>query len=92
MFTTQNLMASPVLETDVILSQEYDQFNTKLQKMLDTVAPKKTIKQTDKPQRPKFNKYIRQQRRVVKNRDRVWRRYKQDHQWHTYKREKTSTA
>ena len=34
---------------DVILSQAYDQFNTELQKMLDTVALKKTIKQTDKP-------------------------------------------
>ena len=87
--TIENLMANftpPILEMDVILSQAYDQFNAELQKILDTVAPKKTIKQTDLPKNPWLNKYIRQQRKVVKNRDRVWRRYKQDHQWHTYKK------
>ena len=34
----------PILEMDVILSQAYDQVNAELKKMLDTVAPKKTIK------------------------------------------------
>ena len=34
---------TPTLEMNVILSQAYDQFNTELQKMLDAVAPKKTI-------------------------------------------------
>ena len=38
----------PILEIDVILSQAYDQFNTELQKVLNAVAPKKTIKQIDK--------------------------------------------
>ena len=50
--TTENLMAnftSPILEMDVILSKAYDHFNTELQKILDTLAPKKTIKQIDKP-------------------------------------------
>ena len=81
--TTENLMANltqPILEKDVTLSQTYDQFNTELQKMLDAVAPKKSIKQIDKPKNPWFNKYIRQQRKVAKNRDTIWRRYKQDHQ------------
>ena len=36
-------------ETDVILSQAYDQFSVEYQKMLDGVAPNKTIKQIDKP-------------------------------------------
>ena len=34
--------------------------------MLDAVSPKKTIKQIVKPKNPWFNKYIRQQRKVVK--------------------------
>ena len=87
-----NLMTNftpPILEMDVILSQAYDQSYTELQKMLDTVASKKTIKQINKPKNSWFNKYVRQQRKVVKTRDRVWRRYKQDHQWHTYKKERT---
>ena len=49
---TENLMAifnPPILESDIILDQAYDQFNTELQKMLDAVAPKKSIKQIDKP-------------------------------------------
>ena len=52
--TTENLMANftpLVLETDVILCQAYNQFNTELQKMLDAVAPKKTIKQINKPKK-----------------------------------------
>ena len=67
-FTIENLMANftpPILQLDVILSQVYNQFNTELQKMLDALAPKKTIKQTDKPKNPWFNKHIKQQRKVA---------------------------
>ena len=55
--TKENLMANftpPILETDVILDEAYNKFNTELQKMLDAVAPKKTIKQIDKPKKPMF--------------------------------------
>ena len=94
-FTTENLMANftpPMLEMDVILDQAYDQFNTELQKMLDAVAPKKTIKQIYESKNPWLNKYIRQQRKVVKNRDIIWRKYKKDYQCHTYKKRETSTT
>ena len=50
--TTENLMANftpSILEMDVILGQAYDQSDAKLQKMLDAVAQKKTIKQINKP-------------------------------------------
>ena len=53
-FTTENLMANftaPILGVDVILGQTHNQFNTELQKMLDAVAPKKTIKQINKPKK-----------------------------------------
>ena len=59
-----------------------------LQDMLDKTAPLKEIKTRDKPYKPYYNKYIRNQRRTVKTRERTWLKYRQQHQWHAYKIER----
>ena len=78
----------PIVETDIILDQANHQFNTELQKMLDTVAPKKTIKQINKQKNPWLNKIHQATKENSQKRDRVWRRYEQGHQWHAHKKER----
>ena len=56
--------------------------------MLDKTALLKEIKTRDKPHTPYYNKYIRNQRRTVKTRERTWLKYRQQHQWHAYKIER----
>ena len=50
--------------------------------------PLKEIKTRVKPHKLYYNKYIRKQRRTVKTRKRTWLKYRQQHQWHTYKMER----
>ena len=57
------------------------QFTTELLKELDAIATIKSIKITNRPKQSWFNKFIREQRRVVKNYGRSWRKYKHHHQW-----------
>ena len=37
---------------------------------------------------PWHNKLIKDQKRGIKNREKIWKKYKQDHQWHAYAKEK----
>ena len=39
--------------------------------MVDRIAPSKTVKVTNKPRKPRFNKYTRDQRKVVQNWERT---------------------
>ena len=59
--------------------------------MLDKVATEKTDRFANKPIKPWFNTYIRDQRKIVKNRDLVWRKYRQQHQWQAYTKTETYT-
>ena len=67
------------------------QFNDELQKMLDKVAPEAMVKFAKKPIKSWFNKYIRDQRKIVKKKtDCVWRKCRKQHQWQAYtKQQKT---
>ena len=56
--------------------------------MLEKVAPEKTVKFANKPIKPWFNKYIRDQMNIVQKRDCVWRKYRQQHQWQAYSKER----
>ena len=57
-------------------------------KVLNAIAPIKSIKFTNRPKHSWFNKFIREQNRVVKNCERSWIQYKQQHQWQTYMKER----
>ena len=82
--TKENFEANftlPPFEQTTLLSQAYNQFDKELQVMLDRVAPSKTINITNKPRKLWFNKYIRDQRNVVRNRERTWKCCGSEHQW-----------
>ena len=89
--TKENLEANftlPLFEETTSLSQAYNQLDRELQEILYRVAPSKTIKVTNKPRKPWFNEYIRDQRKVVRNRERTWKHYSSELQWKTYKTER----
>ena len=78
----------PEFNEDTTIDKATSQFNMKLLKALNAIAPIKNIKFTNIPKHPWFNKSIREQRRVVKNHERRWRKYKQQHQWQAYMKER----
>ena len=78
----------PTIEDHLGLGHAYEQLTKELQDMLDKKAPLKELKTRKKPHKPYYNKYIRNQRRTVKTRERTWLKYRQQHQWHAYKIER----
>ena len=63
-FTKENMQFNfkePIIEDHLGLSHTYDQFTTELQKMLDNMVPLKEIEIRDKPYKPYYTKYIRNQ-------------------------------
>ena len=66
--TKENLInnfVAPILDGDTNLNQACHQFSNELQKMLDKVAPEKTVNYANKHVKPCFNMYIRDQRKIV---------------------------
>ena len=82
--TPQNFPESyttPYYSQNTTLEEAYHLFKEELLKALNQVEPLKTIKCTDRQKHPWYNRFIKEQKRVVKNREKIWRRYRQDHQW-----------
>ena len=76
--TKESLEASftwDLFEDTTSFSQAHIQFERELQGMFDRVALSKTIKVTNKPRKPWFNKHIRDQRKEVRYRERTWECY-----------------
>ena len=83
----QNL-TPPEINGDTNIDEATSLFNTELLKALEAIAPIKSITFTNRPKHPWFNKFIREQMRVVKNHERRWRKFKQQHQRQAYAEEK----
>ena len=60
----------PDFDENTTINEAASQLNTELHKALDATAPVKTIKFTNRPKQPWFNKFIREQKNVVKNHER----------------------
>ena len=76
-----------------ILSQETLEdclqcFNAESSRIMDKYFPIKAVKPTNKMRVPWFNKTSRDQRKIVRNRERCWLKYSDDHHWTAYKRER----
>ena len=52
---------------DITIDEATSHFNMELLKALNAITPFKSIKFTNQPKHSWFNKFIREQRRVVKN-------------------------
>ena len=77
-----------------ILSDEYDtntiaiKLESELSRVLDVIAPIKEKKVHPRPLQPWFNETLRMQKKLVRNRERVWLKYQMDSTWNAYKRER----
>ena len=76
-----------VLET-TDLDQAIDQFQSELQRTLDQIAPEKLLKMRNGNKKPLFDKELYDQRRIMKNRERLWLKYQNATQWKAYTRER----
>ena len=63
-----------VLET-TDLDQTINQFRSEMQRTLNQIAPEKIMKMRNRNKKPWFDKELYDQRRIMKNRERVWLRY-----------------
>ena len=68
--------------------EAYHLFKGELLKAINQTAPLKTIKCSDRQKHSWHNKFIKEQKRVVKNREKPSRKYKQDDHWQAYTTER----
>ena len=78
----------PDFNKNTTIDEAASKLNTELHKALDATAPIKSIKFTNRPKHSWFNKFIREQKSVVKNHEKIWRKYKQQHQWQACMKER----
>ena len=71
---------NPNYSENTTLDEVHNLFEEELLKALNRVAPLKTIKCTNRQKHPWHNQFMKEQKRVVKNREKIWRQYRQDHQ------------
>ena len=89
--TPQNFTESytaPRYSPNTTLDKACHLFQEELLKALNQTTPLNTIKCTDRPKHPWHNKFITEHKRVVKTEKKAWRRYKQDHHWQAYTKER----
>ena len=79
---------APTLETNDSLDQTCLKLNVELHNTLEKTSLLKTIKYSDKPRQPWFNKYIRRQQKTVGPRQRAWSKYREPHHWMAYTKER----
>ena len=77
------------MELQDVAGEDLDQlllpYSQHIQSALDIHAPIIPVKATNKISNPWYNKTLHKQLRTVRNRERIWRKYKQDHQWCAFK-------
>ena len=76
-----------ILET-TSLDQAVNQFKSEKQRTLDQIAPVKIMKMRNRNKKAWFDKELYDQRRIMKNRERLWLKYKNAAQWKVYTRER----
>ena len=70
------------------LETAMDQMEHEMERVLDITAPHVVQKISTKEVRPWYNASLLEQRKIVRNREKIYNAYRQDHQWQAYKRER----
>ena len=88
----ENILKQNFSDLDVLSCDDHEHASHLLEKELgriyDLAAPLKTIKIAERLRVPWFTKDIAVQKRIVRNRQKIWLKYREDHQWEAYKRER----
>ena len=74
----------PFLGLHTNTNKAQTQLTIQLQEMLDKCVPEKIVKRPKKAQNIWFNDTLWQQCKIVKNRERIWRKYGKQHHWKAY--------
>ena len=70
------------------LDQIWESFNSEVKRTLDKLVPEHKPKKKAKPARPWYNSRLLEQKRIVRNRENKYIKYRQDHQWKAFTRER----
>ena len=73
---------------DLELDTMIDAFQQELVRALDEHAPMIGKRLHTRKSKPWFREDIKEQKQKVHRRERIWRRYREDHQWLAFKSEK----
>ena len=78
----------PLLSLNTNTNKAQTQLTIQLQEMLDKCVAEKIIKRPRKAQNLWFNDILWEQHKIVKDRERIWRKHGKQHQWKTYTAER----
>ena len=67
------------------LNSIISEFETKLKQTVDKHAPEVTKKIMERKRQPWFDDNIKNPKRYMHRREKVWRKYKQSHQWRVFR-------
>ena len=70
------------------LKDATDQLNSEIFRTLDKIAPRPIKKITPRIRKPCHNDDLKHERKILKNRERKWLKYKDQSHWKAYKRER----
>ena len=71
------------------LDQILTDLDTELKRVMDQLAPKKKVTISSHPKQPWYDDTVKEQHKVLRQHERIWTKYQQDHQWVAYKKEHT---
>ena len=80
----------PNLNLSTDINEAQTQLNSSLQDMIDKCVPEKMVKRLKKPENACFNDTLWQQCKIVKNRERAWKKYGKQHHWKAYTAERNN--
>ena len=66
------------------LDQDWSLYEQCLHEVLDKHAPEKTIRCIVRKKVPWYTEAVKNQKRIVRNREKIWKRYDEDHQWKAF--------
>ena len=66
----------------------FNNMNEEMLQTLDLVASTKVVKSKKRRPKPWYDEELKQQRKILKNRECKWFKYREDSHWHVYKHER----
>ena len=83
----ENLNNDQIIQVTT-LEEAVNHLNQKMLRTLNLVAPTKEVKVKKRKPTPWYDEELKQQRKILKNRECKWFKYRKDHHLLTYKHEK----
>ena len=79
-------------ESNIMLEDDFHAlgllYNREMARLYDLIAPEKIIRKISRKRVPWFTDNVVAQKKIVRNRERIWVKCQQPHQWLAYKRER----